>query len=222
MPSRQPRRRWRSTWYCMASSACSAVGCGLSQPSTMPNRRWPSAVRWSTVAYAAPRSSMLTVRSAESGWSSISAYGRWRSIIAARRGSSSPMQYTTNPSTSAVLTSSASLAGDPRHERHAELLLLAHGRDAVQQLDRRGVAERERERRVEDHADAAGAAARQGARLRVRTAVAELLRLGQHALAQLRGELVRAVERVGHRHPRNAERFGDGGECGAGAGHLYR
>ena len=60
------------------------------------------------MAYAAPRSSMLTVRSAESGWSSISAYGRWRSIIAARRGSSSPMQYTTNPSTSAVLTSSAS------------------------------------------------------------------------------------------------------------------
>ena len=113
-------------------------------------------------------------------------------------------------------------ARDPRHERDAELLLLAHGGDAVQQLDRRRVAERERERGIEDHADAAGAAARQRARLRVRTAVPELLRLGQHPLAQLRGELVRAVERVGHRHPRNAERFGDGRECGTGAGHLYR
>ena len=55
------------------------------------------------------------------------------------------------------------VAGDAWHQRHAELALLADRCDAVQDLDRRRVGERERERGVEHDADRPRPSARERA-----------------------------------------------------------
>ena len=124
-----------------------------------------------------------------------------------------------------VLDQRGAAALDPRDERQAEPLLLAAGRDAVEELDRARVGERDRERVVEHEPDRAGLRRATACGRRVGPGVAEPLGRLHHAVAQLGGELVGPVVGVRDRHAGDADGLGDGGErdaiCGARA-HLYR
>ncbi len=114
---------------------------------------------------------------------------------------------------------------DPRDDREAEALLLAAGRDAVEELDRARVRERDRERVVEHEPDRAGLPARQRAGDGVGPGVPEPLGRLHHAVPQLGGELIRPVVRVRDRHAGDADGLRDGGERDAIFGaraHLYR
>ena len=70
-----------------------------------------------------------------------------------------------------------------------------------------------RQRVGEQHANGARGATREGSGRRVRSDVAELGCSVEDALAQLHGELIRAREGVGHRHPADAEPVGDRLQC---------
>ena len=105
-------------------------------------------------------------------------------------------------------------AGEQRDERHAQAARLALGGDALQQAVGGGIGQRRRERVVEDHPERAGPPARQRARRGIGAGVAELARGDEDLLPQAGGELVGTVERVRHRHPRDADVRGHGGEGG--------
>ena len=83
---------------------------------------------------------------------------------------------------------------------------------AAEELDRRRVLEGVHQRLAQHHAEHARPAAPERARQRVRPRVAQLVGLGQDPLAQLGRELLRPVVGVGHRHRRDAQRLGDGGQ----------
>ena len=116
---------------------------------------------------------------------------------------------------------------DLGHEAQRHRPLLAARGDAVDELERRRVRERLGEGEVEHQPDRPRLPLRERPRHGVRARVAELAGGGEDALAQGGGELVGAVEGVGHGHARDADRCGHGGEGGSAAGvgagrHLYR
>ena len=105
----------------------------------------------------------------------------------------------------------------PRHEDQTERQRadrLGHPSD---ELGRSGVLEGDRERPPEDDGDRAGSAAAQAAGSRVRSAVAELRRRVQDALAQGGGEALGPIEGIGHRAGGHAGRPRNGHDPGPGA-----
>ena len=112
-----------------------------SWPSTIPNRRCPSAVRCSATARAAPSSSMLTPSWPGSGVKSTRTYGSRRPRTASSRGSVLGHAVQDEAVDERVLDERGVAALDLRHEREALPALLAAGGDAVQELHRRRVGE---------------------------------------------------------------------------------
>ena len=176
---------------------------------TTASRVWPSSRRWSAAARAAARSSIATTGNPGSAGPPWMITGSRRRTTASMIGSPSGTAKTTNASTAALSTSAASpspplagtrCSGDPG------------AREPAQELDRRRVLEGVRERLAEHDAQHAGLAAAQRPRERVGTGVAELVGLREDPLAQLARKLLRAVVGVGHRHRRDAQRLGHGGQ----------
>ena len=94
-----------------------------------------------------------------------------------------------------------------QRERHAAVGQLVGDRREEGCGDR--VFERLAEAAVDEQPDRTGATAGQCPGRRVGAAVAELVGRGQDSLAQLGGELVGTRERVGHRHPADADAVRD-------------
>jgi hypothetical protein len=93
-------------------------------------------------------------------------------------------------------------AGD---EDQGEVLALAHLADALEEQDRRGIAEPERHRCPVDQAERVHAAPRERRRERVGPRVAQLACRAQHAAAQARAQALGVVVGVGHGGPGDAE-----------------